>query len=142
MLQCAAVPPPWEVSISTSKLRASVMVLYGLPYLPLSASLVPLGLYLPAFYSSELGFNLAIFGLLFSLSGVTAVLADPAVGVISDRFTTRFGRRKPLIAIGTPLLMLSLWEVFRPGTGATYTTVFLWMCLLYVAYSLVDIPYE
>ena len=42
------------------------------------------------------------------MSGVTAVFAQPIVGALSDRTTTRFGRRRTWIVVGLILTIVSL----------------------------------
>jgi len=49
--------------------------------------------------------------------GVWNAINDPIVGALSDRTRTRFGRRKPFIAIGAPLSILFLVLLFTPPTG-------------------------
>ena len=41
-------------------------------------------------------------------------ITDPLMGVLCDRTKTPWGRRKPWILIGTPLLMLALYKLFLP----------------------------
>jgi len=49
--------------------------------------------------------------------GVWNAINDPIVGALSDRTRTRFGRRKPFIAIGAPLAILFLVLLFMPPSG-------------------------
>ena len=49
--------------------------------------------------------------------GVWNAINDPIVGAMSDKIRTRFGRRKPFIAIGAPLSILFLVLLFTPPTG-------------------------
>ena len=85
------------------------MSLYGLVNLPTSIVGLPIALYIPAFYSQNLGLSLALVGTLIALSRLTDVVTDPAIGIASDRWLTRFGRRKPWMAFGMPLKLLALW---------------------------------
>jgi glycoside/pentoside/hexuronide:cation symporter, GPH family len=61
---------------------------------------------------------------------------------MSDRMHSRWGRRKPWIAVGTPLLILCSWMIFVPGKDVSVTYLFVWGSLLYVAYTFVDLPYK
>ncbi len=93
------------------------LALYGAVNLPTSVVGLPIALYIPAFYSENLGLSLVAVGALIALSRLTDVVTDPLIGILSDRWHTRFGRRKPWMAFGTPLKLLSLWMLFVPDSG-------------------------
>ncbi|MEM8767613.1 MAG: MFS transporter [Pseudomonadota bacterium] len=131
------------------------MALYGLVNLPTSIVGLPIALYIPAFYSQNLGLSLAMVGTLIALSRLTDVVTDPAIGIASDRWHTRFGRRKPWMVIGMPLMALSLWMLFVPHSGLATTVwhamggeaisnlyLFVWISLLYLSFTLLDLPYK
>ena len=124
------------------RLSVSRMLLYGLPNLPISVVGLPLALYLPRFYSQELALDLASVGLVIALCRVTDVFTDPLIGTLSDRWRTRFGRRKPWIAAGLPLMMLALWRLFVPGDDVSLVYLFVWVAILYFAFTLVSLPYN
>jgi GPH family glycoside/pentoside/hexuronide:cation symporter len=129
------------------------MALYGVANLPTSIVGLPIALYIPAFYSQNLGLSLATIGLLIALSRLTDVFTDPAIGIASDRWQTRFGRRKPWMVMGMPLMLLSLWMLFVPksafaisvwqffgGEAVTNLYLFVWISALYLSFTLVDLP--
>ncbi len=131
------------------------MALYGLVNLPTSIVGLPIALYIPAFYSQNLGLSLAAVGALIALSRITDVFTDPLIGVASDRWQTRFGRRKPWMVFGMPLKLLSLWMLFVPNSafatnlwhalgGETISNLYLfvWISLLYLGFTFVDLPYR
>lgn len=116
---------------------------------------MPIALYIPAFYSQNLGLSLAAVGALIALSRLTDVITDPAIGIASDRWRTRFGRRKPWMVFGMPLKVLSLWMLFVPesdfavtlwgvmgGDAVTNLYLFFWVSALYLGFTLVDLPYR
>ena len=131
------------------------MALYGLVNLPTSIVGLPIAIYIPAFYSQGLGLSLAMVGTLIALSRLTDVVTDPAIGIASDRWRTRFGRRKPWMIFGMPLKVLSLWMLFVPnsdfsvaiwsalgGEGISNLYLFVWISALYLGFTLVDLPYK
>lgn len=131
------------------------MALYGLVNLPTSIVGLPIALYIPAFYSQNLGLSLAAVGALIALSRLTDVVTDPAIGIASDRWRTRFGRRKPWMVFGMPLKVLSLWMLFVPdssfavalwgamgGEVVSNLYLFFWISALYLGFTLVDLPYR
>jgi glycoside/pentoside/hexuronide:cation symporter, GPH family len=140
---------------STTSIGRMRVALYGLMNLPTSIIGLPIALYIPAFYSQNLGLSLAVVGALIALSRVTDVFTDPPIGVASDRWETRFGRRKPWMVFGAPLMLVSLWMLFVPsssfaialwgalgGDGVSNLYLFVWISLLYLSFTLVDLPYR
>jgi len=70
---------------------------------------------------------------------------DPAVGMLSDRTRTRWGRRRPFLFFAAlPLacaLALFFWAPVGWGQGALFWWSFVVFALLNTMYSLVNIPY-
>jgi Na+/melibiose symporter-like transporter len=131
------------------------MAMYGLVNLPTSIVGLPIAIYIPAFYSQNLGLSLATVGALIALSRLTDVVTDPTIGIASDRWQGRFGRRKPWMVIGMPLKVLSLWMLFVPsssfavslwsalgGDAVSNLYLFVWISALYLGFTLVDLPYR
>lgn len=131
------------------------MALYGVVNLPTSVVGLPIALYIPAFYSENLGLSLAAVGALIALSRLTDVVTDPLIGILSDRWRTRFGRRKPWMVFGMPVKLLALWMLFVPesafsiavwealgGDGVSNLYLFVWISALYLGFTLVDLPYK
>lgn len=52
--------------------------------------------------------NVLVFGVISGISGICAIIAFPLAGALSDRTTSRFGRRRPWIAAGALLFAVSL----------------------------------
>ncbi len=116
--------------------------LYGAPYLGYSIATLPVVAFIPAFYESERGLSLAAVGLMIALTRVTDAITDPLVGWFSDRLRTPIGRRKPVILMGLPLLCLSVWMLFVPPENVGLPYVFFWAALLYLGFTLVDLPFK
>ncbi len=123
------------------------MAMYGLVNLPTSIVGLPIAIYIPAFYSQNMGLSLATVGALIALSRLTDVVTDPAIGIASDRWQGRFGRRKPWMVVGMPLKVLSLWMLFVPsssfavslwsalgGDAVSNLYLFVWISCLYLGY--------
>ncbi len=125
-------------------LSRRTLALYALPNLSYSVAALPLALFVPAFYADELGLPLAQVGVAIAASRVLDVVTDPLMGQLSDRVRTRFGRRKPWIALGTPVLLFALWQLFVPGGrgDATALGLFGWTALLFLGFTIVDLPFK
>jgi MFS family permease len=77
------------------------------------AQLTPVQLLLPAQIDKQLNpqnwvDSVVAFGIISGIAGVCAIVAYPVTGALSDRTTSRFGRRRPWIAGGTAVFALSL----------------------------------
>ncbi len=77
------------------------------------AQLTPFQLLLPAQIQEDLHTddwvqNVVSFGVVSGIAGAAALIAYPVTGALSDRTTSRFGRRRPWIAGGTLAFALSL----------------------------------
>ena len=151
----AAVNASANAPAARTGLSRARMATYGIANLPTSIVGLPIALYIPAFYSQNLGLSLAAVGTLIALSRLTDVFTDPAIGIASDRWNTRFGRRKPWMVFGMPLMLLSLWMLFVPdsafavslwsslgGESITNLYLFVWISALYLSFTLVDLPYR
>jgi len=113
-------------------------LLYGLPAWPLAMLGIPLYIYLPNYYH-QMGVELALVGLMLLLARVTDVISDPLIGVLRDRLSIQ--ARKAMILIGWGLLLLSLWYLLMPQQ-ASAIHLLLWAFVVYLAWSLIMIPYQ
>jgi GPH family glycoside/pentoside/hexuronide:cation symporter len=128
----------------SAPLPRRTIFLYALPNLSYSVAALPLALFVPAFYADDLGLPLAQVGMAIAASRVLDVVTDPLMGQLSDRVRTRFGRRKPWIALGTPILLIALWQLFVPyARGETsVAALFGWTALLFLGFTIVDLPFK
>nr|XP_061804792.1 uncharacterized symporter YnaJ-like [Nerophis lumbriciformis] len=97
--------------------------------------------YLAPFYAAHMGLELAAVGGIFFLARMWDAVIDPMVGYLSDRTNSRFGRRKPWIAIGTPLLLVSAYAFFQPPDGSGLAYLVVAALAFYAAITVVQIPY-
>ena len=121
--------------------RWPMLSAYGVLGLPLAALGLPLTVYLPPFYSEMSALNTGLVGVLIFAARLFDVITDPLIGTASDRLTTRFGRRRPFIALGAPLLMLAAWFLFVPGADAGAAYLLVWSMLAYLGWTLIYLPY-
>jgi len=119
-----------------------IMLYYASPHLTHAVATLPVALFVPAFYADDMALPLAGVGAAIAASRALDMVSDPLIGILSDRHKTRWGRRKPWIALGTPLLMLSAWMVFAPAGKVSLLYLFVWASLLFFAFTLVDLPHK
>lgn len=106
------------------------------------AQLTPVQLLLPAQVDRQLRpenwvDSVVAFGVISGVAGVFALIAYPLTGALSDRTTSRFGRRRPWIAAGTvvfasALLLLGLQESLL-GVGILWSAAIVGFCILTAA---------
>lgn len=123
-------------------LHHKIMLYYASPHLTHAVATLPVALFVPAFYADDMALPLAGVGMAIAASRALDMVSDPLIGILSDRLKTRWGRRKPWIAIGTPLLMLSAWMIFAPAGKVSLLYLFVWASLLFFAFTLVDLPHK
>lgn len=124
------------------RLSSGRLIAYASLAVPLQALFNPMLIFLPTFYVSELGFGLAAVGALFFLVRAWDAFTDPLIGGASDRTTSRFGRRRPWILLGTPLLLLASYVVLLPAEGTSIFTLGLAIFVFYIFWTMVFIPYQ
>ena len=122
-------------------LTTNVLGVYGFMALPLALVGYPVAIWLPAFYAGHVGLPLAAVATMLLLAKLTDVVTDPAVGLISDRMRTPFGRRRPLIFLGTPILAVSVWLLFVPPQGVDQYYLLLCIAGMYIGTTLIGLPY-
>ena len=125
------------------QLNRRTLAAYSGITIPMAAMGMPIAVYLPRFYSEGLGLSLVTVGTIFTMARIWDVFTDPIMGMLIDRFDTRWGRRKHWIAISIPLLVLSVWMVFIPDP-ADVSGLYLafWLILLYVGYTMLAISHQ
>ncbi len=106
------------------------------------AQLTPVQLLLPAQIQAELRTtdwvqNVLAFGVISGISALCAIVAFPVTGALSDRTTSRFGRRRPWIAAGALLFALSLLLLGAQhslvGIGVFWSLAIIGFCVLTAA---------
>ncbi|MCG8689186.1 MAG: MFS transporter [Desulfobacterales bacterium] len=118
---------------------------YALPALSLALIGIPVYVYLPKFYTDTVGLSISTVGFLLMAVRVFDALTDPVIGYLSDRTSTRYGRRKPYIAFGAIGLSVSVLFLFQPPVLpiASLTLYFgFWLFALFLFWTIVTIPYE
>jgi len=126
-----------------SKLTLPVLGAYSGLAIPVAALGLPIGVYLPPFYASEVGLGLGLVGTIFMLARIWDVFTDPVMGYVVDRYPSRWGRRRHWIVMAVPILMVSAWFVFMPSEGEhSWFYLFGWMVLLYVGFTFLAIAHQ
>ena len=120
-----------------SDIRASNirMIGFSLPALGLNALVTAVVVFLPALYAEHRGFGAGAVGLIFFLAKIVDMVAAPAWGVFMDSYSTRWGRRRPWLALSAPILMLAILMLYNPPESVTALYLFGWLALLYFGWD-------
>ncbi len=130
----------YQTSLSALKKAA-----YAAPAFSLAVVGIPVYVYIPKFYSDVVGVSLSLMGTVLLVVRIFDALTDPAIGLISDRTNSRFGRRRPYIIAGSLLTSLSIIMLFNPPQMAAHTAIYwfsAFMFLLFLFWTVVIVPYE
>ena len=122
-------------ALSTGQVAA-----FASPGFALAALALPLAAILPPLYA-ELGISLTAVGTIFMLARFFDGLTDPLCGVLGDRVSTRWGRRRPAIVLGIPILLIGVWWLFMPPDPATETALLISLLIMYVGWTLLSISH-
>jgi len=104
--------------------------------LPYAALGLPVYVTLPEFYASHVGVPLAAVSLIFLIVRLADIVVDPFLGMVIDRTSTKWGRYRVWMAIGAPILMLSVAMLFFVAQGASATHLAVWLVVMYLGYSI------
>lgn len=122
------------------RLSLKQLLVFGFPALPHAFVALPLNIVVPAFYATHTAVTLLQIGVFTSASRLLDAVLDPLVGFLSDRTNTRWGKRKPWTLAAGAVCACSLFFLFQPRPSATIYYYGLWSFLLYVGFSLFEIP--
>ncbi len=120
-------------------------VAYAAPAFALAVVGIPVYVYIPKFYTDVVGVHITILGHLVLAVRIFDAFTDPAIGFVSDRTRTRFGRRRPYIAVGSIALAGVIYLLFNPPDGSpTFETAWFGILLfaLFLFWTVVVVPYE
>lgn len=127
--------------MSDKRLSPWRLAAFSGPAIPIAALGLPIGVYLPQFYAGPMGLGLAAVGTIFMLLRFWDVITDPLMGIISDRYTSRWGRRRHWIVLSVPLLVICAYMAFVPTAPVTSLYLFGWMFFLYIGWTMLTISH-
>jgi sugar (glycoside-pentoside-hexuronide) transporter len=96
------------------------------------------------FYTDVFGISAAAAGTLLLVARVLDAMLDPVMGLITERVTTRWGKFRPYLLFGTPVLGILLVLTFTTP-NFSYEGKLLYAYVTYIAlgvvYTVVNLPY-
>ncbi len=104
-----------------------------------------MGFYLLFYFTDVVGIAAGLGGTAIMIGKIWDAVTDPAVGYLSDRTRSKWGRRRPYLAFGSIVLLLGMILLFTPFGVSSQVGLFvlatLTYCIVNTAYTLVNIPY-
>jgi GPH family glycoside/pentoside/hexuronide:cation symporter len=131
-----------NASSAHPRLSLPALIAFSLPGLPTGALAIALGVYLPRYYAGHFALGLAVVGGAFGIVRLIDTVFDPFIGLAMDRTRTRFGRYRPWLLAGAPILMLAVFMLFNPVSKVTYPYLILWLFIYYIGTSLLTLSHS
>lgn len=97
------------------------------------------------FMTEALGIPPAAAGMALLLPKLVEFFTDPLIGRWSDKIETRWGRRRPFMAVGAVFFLIGFIALFMPPDFSQWQRSLAWVLVLYTltttAYTLFEVPY-
>ncbi|GCE90218.1 xylose-proton symporter [Komagataeibacter diospyri] len=129
-----------KTPVARPELTRSQIWLFAFPALPAAFIILPMNIFIPAFYASHTAVTLVQIGTVTSLCRIIDALVDPAIGFMSDSLATRTGGRGIWGVASAIICCIALYFLFQPSAHTTVIYYGLWASVLYLGYSLFEIP--
>ncbi len=94
--------------------------------------------YAAIFYVDGLGLTTVQLATILLIYTFVDAIDNPVYGFLSDRTRTRWGRRRPWLVIGTPLLILCFIAFYAPPAFLSGDSLFGYALLLYILAGTLD----
>ena len=117
---------------------------YGMGNFASQLSWPMVGTYLSIFYTDVFGLGVGAVAMLMLIAKVWDGINDPMMGTIMERTHTRWGRFRPYIFAGAPLLVVFTILTFTvPGFGGPAKLIYAYVTYigLGMAYTMTNVPY-
>lgn len=126
------------------KAKKAAVVCYGFGDMASQFIWTYVGSYLTLFYTDVVGFAPIVVSAIMLIARIWDAVNDPMMGSIAENTRTKFGRFRPYIAFGSPLLaVFAVLTFVNMGNG---TKGIIYSAVVYIiasmCYTLVNIPYS
>ena len=127
--------------MSGGEIKRGMLAAYAAPNFALAIMHMPVAYVIPALYAKHTTVSLAAIGAILLAGRLFDAVTDPLIGFCSDRFNTRFGRRRPWMIAGVPFAAVSVIFLFSPPSDAGVLYFLLASMGLFAAWTIIEIPY-
>ncbi|QDZ15906.1 MFS transporter [Humibacter ginsenosidimutans] len=119
----ARATPPWRYAIGMFGTSIPINMVKGSMIL---------------YYVDILGLDVRAYGIVMAIYAVIDAVDNPVLGYLSDRTRTRFGRRRPWLVVGAPLLAASMIAFFSAPTSLKGLGLVMWFAVFAIACEAFD----
>ncbi len=137
-----ASTPADKGAVRLPQVTTSTAWIYGSLAFPIAMLGYPLGAYIPRLYATEMGISLTAIGVVIMVAAIFDAVTDPLMGHFSDRWRTRWGRRRPWIVVGLPLWLFAVWMLLNPSLGVGVAYLALFFLMMRASSTLFGLPYS
>ena len=102
---------------------------------------IPVAIHVNPFYSDTVLVPLAWVALAAALARVLDAIIDPFAGWLSDHTHTRWGRRRPWIAVAAPIAALVFIALFTPPTWLSAQGAAFWFGATLMSFFILNMLY-
>src|SRR5690348_1559963 len=120
-------------------LSSALKAVFAAASIPTAAVATPLSVYIPNYYTSHLALPLAVVGGVVALVRLIDLGFDLLIGIAINATRTPFGRFKPWMMAGAPVLAVSVYAIFMAEPGVTAAYLGIWLLVLYSGWSMVSV---
>ena len=128
-----------NTATSSQRLSLPVVMSFASTALPIAAIGLVMAVYLPRFFAAQLGLSLLAVGSAFTIVRLLDMALDPMLGMAMDRTKSRFGRYRPWLVLGAPIVMAASYMLFMAKPGITEGYLIGWLLVLYVGISILTL---
>jgi len=122
-------------------IKFRTILLFGTVAFPLGMIGLPIAIYLAPLYSGQLEIGLGIIGAALIGTRLLDFVTDPLIGIVSDRWRPKMGRRRVWLIIGTLTLGAGIYMLFCPPAGIDAVYFVLAVSLAYLGLTTLRLPY-
>jgi len=130
---------------STDRVSWRTIIAYGAPAAGAGYMYLLLSLYMMKFATDILLIAPAVMGVIYSISRIWDAVSDPLIGYLSDRTTTRLGRRRTWILASCVPISAGFYMVFSPPASLDADGLIIWTAIavigFYSAMTLFFVPH-
>ncbi len=117
------------------------MVGFSFPAMPLAGFLQSKYILLMPLYAITMGLDAKAIAGIFFTTKMFDVVTDPVFGILSDRYETPWGRRRPWLVLGTAILVLAIYMLFIPTGQVGSGYLFGWLVVVYIGWTLTTVSH-
>jgi GPH family glycoside/pentoside/hexuronide:cation symporter len=130
---------------ATDRVPTGVKIAYGAVEGAFMIWWTAIAIFYLIFLTDVAGLDPSLAGMVLSVAVIWNAIADLAMGIISDRTRSRYGRRRPYMLISLLPICVMLWLIFTvpPLEGAARIGYFVvTMLIMHTASTVIYVPYN